>query len=104
LANIQALKAVLIYFKAVFGLKINFHKIVMVGVNISDSWLHDVALVLNCKHGCVPFLYLGLPIDGDPRRSHFLYLLLDQIEKRLSRWKSLKNLGKYPRLNGMFCA
>ena len=64
--NNKALKAILILFEAVYGLKVNFHKSVMVGVNINDSWLHEAALVLNCKHNCLPFLYMRLPIGGDP--------------------------------------
>jgi len=61
-ANILALKAVLILFEVVFGLKVNFHKSVIVGVNINDSWLHEAALFFNCKHSRLPFLYLELSI------------------------------------------
>jgi len=32
-------------------------------VNVVESWLHEVALVLNYKHGRLPFLYLGCPIS-----------------------------------------
>jgi len=70
-ANIRALKAVLIMFEAVSGLKVNFHLSVLVEINIFDSWLHVATLVLNCKHSRVPFLYLGLPIGGDPRKLRF---------------------------------
>jgi len=51
--NIRALKAVLILFEAVSGLKVNFHKNVLVEINISDSWLNEAALVLHCKHSCI---------------------------------------------------
>ena len=37
LANIRALKALLILFEATSGLKVNFHKSMLVGVNIHDS-------------------------------------------------------------------
>jgi hypothetical protein len=67
-ANIRILKAILILFESVSGLKFNFHKSKLYGVNISDSWLHEAASVLHCKHGRLPFLYLGLPIGGDPRK------------------------------------
>jgi len=39
--------------------------------NIHDSWLAEADSVLNCKLGRVPFLYLGLPIGGDPRKLNF---------------------------------
>jgi hypothetical protein len=40
----------------------------LVGVDIDDSWLVDASLLINCKIGNVPFIYLGLSIGGNPRR------------------------------------
>jgi len=48
----------------IYGLKVNLHKSVLVGVNVAESWLYEVALMMNCKHGRLPFVYLGLPVDG----------------------------------------
>jgi hypothetical protein len=36
----------------------------------------------------VPFLYLGLPIGGDPRRLSFCDPVVTRIKNRLSGWKS----------------
>jgi hypothetical protein len=44
------------------GLKVNFNKSMLVGVNIHDSWLGEAASVLRYRVGNVPFLYLGFPI------------------------------------------
>lgn len=71
-----------------FGLKVNFNKSMLVGVNISESWLAEVASILNCKVGKVSFLYLGLSIGGDPRRLAFWDPVLGIIKSRLSAWKS----------------
>jgi len=38
-ANVRALRAVLVIFEAMSGLKVNFIKIMLVGVNIYASWL-----------------------------------------------------------------
>jgi hypothetical protein len=70
------------------GLKVNFHKSMLAGVNISDSWLHVAASALRCKVGKIPFLYLGLPIGGDPRRLGFWDPVLARIRSRLSGWGS----------------
>jgi len=86
--NIRILKSVLMLFEYVFGLKVNFHKSMLYGVNISDSWLHEAASVLHCKHDRLPFLYSGLPISGDPRKIVFWYPLVDRIKRWLSGWKS----------------
>lgn len=67
-ANVRALQAVLILFESISGLKVNFNKSMLFGVNVNDSWLHEAASVMSCKHGRLPFLYLGLPIGGNPRK------------------------------------
>jgi hypothetical protein len=50
-ANIKALKALLLLFEATSGHKVNFHKSMLVGVNIHDSWLSEATSVLHCKLG-----------------------------------------------------
>ncbi|XP_024626821.1 uncharacterized protein [Medicago truncatula] len=96
-ANVRAMKAVLLLFEAVSGLKVNFHKSMLFGVNINESWLHEAAVVMHCRHGRLPFLYLGLPIGGDPRKLQFWHPVVERIRRRLSGWKS-KNLSLGGRL------
>jgi len=96
-ANVRAMKAVLLLFEAISGLKVNFHKSMLFGVNVSDSWLHEAVVVMHCKHGRIPFLYLGLPIGGDPRKLQFWQPLVERIRNRLSGWKC-KNLSMGGRL------
>jgi len=71
-----------------FGLKVNFHKSSLVGVNINASWMSEATFVLGCKVGKVLFIYLGLPIGGDPRRLLFWELVINRIKSRLSGWHS----------------
>ena len=87
-ANIRALKALLLLFEASSGLKVNFHKSMLVDVKIHDSWLVEAASILNCKLGQLPFHYLGLPICGDSRKLKFWRPLIDRIKSRLTVWKS----------------
>ncbi|MCI36068.1 RNA-directed DNA polymerase (Reverse transcriptase), partial [Trifolium medium] len=70
-ANVRTLRGVLVLFEAVSGLKVNFHRSMLVGVNVAESWLLEAAAVLGCSVGRVPFMYLGLPIGSDPRRLSF---------------------------------
>ena len=70
-ANIRVMRAILLLFQSLSGLKVNFSKSCLVGVNVVDSWLAEAALVLNCKVGSIPFMYLGMPIGGNPRRLSF---------------------------------
>ncbi|CAJ2663648.1 unnamed protein product [Trifolium pratense] len=87
-ANVRALRAVLVLFETMSGLEVNFNKSMLVGVNISDSWLGEAASVLCCKVGKIPLLYLGLQIGGDLRRLSFWDPVLHRIKNRLSGWKS----------------
>jgi hypothetical protein len=43
-ANIRAIKALLILFELVYGLKVNFHVSMLVCLNVKDSWLFDTSL------------------------------------------------------------
>jgi len=87
-ANVRALRAVMSLFAAMSSLKVNFHTILLVSVNISDSWLYETSFILNCRVGKVSFVYLGLSIGGDPRRLMFWEPVVDTIKSRLSGWKS----------------
>ncbi|MCI24861.1 cysteine-rich receptor-like protein kinase [Trifolium medium] len=60
----RALRAILVLFETMSGLKVNILKSMLVGVNIADSWLRAAATALHCKVGKMSFLYLGLPIGG----------------------------------------
>jgi len=70
-ANVRALRAVLTLFADMSGLKVNFNKSLLVGINIGESWLVEAASLLNCKVGKILFLCLGLSIGGDPRKLVF---------------------------------
>ncbi|KAK2418041.1 hypothetical protein QL285_040272 [Trifolium repens] len=87
-ANVRTLRAVLLLFELMSGLKVNFNKSVLVRVNISDSWLREAAYALRCRVGGIPFLYLGLLIGGDPRRLGFWEPVLARIRSRLYGWWS----------------
>lgn len=70
------------------GLKVNFHKSSLVCVNIAPSWLSEAASVLSWKVGKVPFLYLGMPIEGNSRRLSFWEPIVNRIKARLTGWNS----------------
>lgn len=96
-ANIRALRATLLIFEELSGLKVNFSKSLLVGVNVPGSWLLEASLVFNCKVGTIPFLYLGLPIGGNASQLVFWKPLLNRINTRLLGWKS-KHLSLVGRL------
>ena len=86
--NVCSMRAVLLLFEEMSGLKVNFHKSMLTGVNVNDSWLADTALVMNCKRGSILFVYLGLPIGGDSRKLGVWKPFIDRIVARLSSWNN----------------
>lgn len=84
--NVWDIEASLQLFEMVSGLKINFHKSLLVGINIYQSWLEEAASVLHCRIGAFPFKYLGLPIGGDLSRAGFWKPVLDTVRSRLFGW------------------
>jgi len=86
-ANVRSMRALLIIFERASGLKVNFNKSMLTGVNVSTSWLNEAVMVMQCRVGTIPFTYLGLPIGGDARRIEFWKPVVDRIITRLSNWK-----------------
>jgi len=93
--NIRAMRAILLLFEKLSGLKVNFSKSHLVGANVANSWLSEAAMVLNCKVGAIPFVYLGMSIGGNARRLSLWEPLINRLKARLSGWKS-----KYLSLGG----
>ncbi|KAK2354801.1 hypothetical protein QL285_092274 [Trifolium repens] len=66
--NLWTMKAILRGFERASGLKVNFWKSCLVGVNVSGDFLAMASRFLNCRIGRTPFKYLGLPVGANPRR------------------------------------
>ncbi|KAG7016613.1 hypothetical protein SDJN02_21723, partial [Cucurbita argyrosperma subsp. argyrosperma] len=61
------------------------------GVSIKggSNEVSAVALEWGCTVGTSPLEYLGMPLGGNPKQPSFWPLVIDKIERRLDRWKSL---------------
>ncbi|GKV31769.1 hypothetical protein SLEP1_g40435 [Rubroshorea leprosula] len=85
--NIWAAKSIMRIFELVSGLKINFGKSQLMGINVSDAWMSKMAHILNCKQGVFPCKYLGVPIGGSGKNIAMWKPLIETFEKKLSSWK-----------------
>jgi hypothetical protein len=65
--NLWCVKAILRWFELMSGLKVNFAKSRLLGVEMEDSFLHVTSKFLNYKIGKFPFIYHG-KIQGKNRR------------------------------------
>ena len=89
LEQVLFLRMILIWFEAVFGLKINLSKPELVPVGM----VHNLDLLLNvlgCKQGTLPMKYLGLPLGAKFKLCLIIWNpILEKIGQRLARWKRL---------------
>ena len=88
LNQILILCMVLIWFKAVLGLKINMGKLELVPVGV----VHNIEIllnVLNRKQGTLPMKYLGLPLGVKFKDKTIWNPILEKVERRLVGWKRL---------------
>src|SRR4051812_19070438 len=81
------MKEILLLFELVSGLKVNFHKSSLIGINIPQTWLEEATNILRCRVGSTPFKYLGLPIGANSRRLETWQPVIDSVCKMISRWK-----------------
>jgi hypothetical protein len=78
------LKAILQSFADSIGLTVNYNKSSMMPINMSQERLQHFANTLQCRTGCLPFTYLGLPLGTTkPSLDHFMPIV-QRVEKRLS--------------------
>jgi len=63
--NLWAIKA--IFNELVSGLRDNFHKSTIYGVNADQAFLPVAEAFLNCRVSELPFKFLGIPIGSNPR-------------------------------------
>ena len=88
LDQILILRMILIWFKAVSGLKINLGKSELVPVGVVINF--DLFLaVLGCKQGSLPMKYLGLPLGAKFKNKTIWNPILEKMERRLAGWKRL---------------
>ena len=74
-------------FGSVSGLRVNLTKSTLLGINIDDDLLQNLALLSSCEVGVCPIKYLGLPLGGNPRKQDFWEPVVSKVKKRLDGWK-----------------
>ncbi|XP_071728387.1 uncharacterized protein [Rutidosis leptorrhynchoides] len=85
--NAFNLRNILKCFELASGLKVNFSKSYVYGVNVNQADINPVAQHLGCQVGHFPFIYLGIPIGSRMKKVSDWQPVIDKFEKRLSSWK-----------------
>ena len=69
------------------GLKINFRKSTLLGINLQEEGVTFLADLVQCSVGTWPIKYLGLPLGGNPTKKTFWEPVETKVAKRLDGWK-----------------
>ncbi|XP_058786925.1 uncharacterized protein LOC131661401 [Vicia villosa] len=85
--HIWAIKSVLRGFEMVSGLRINFHKSKLIGININPNVLEIATTLISCRSEDKHFKFLGIMIGSNPRRISSWKPLLDNVRRKLNCWK-----------------
>jgi len=86
MANLWATKTILRCFELASGLKVNFLKSQVMGVNVGGDFLGLAERFLYCKVDSVSFTYLGLPVGANPRLQKTWQPFLNLLSGRLGSW------------------
>jgi exonuclease III len=103
LQNLWTLKAILRGFELASGMKVNFWKSCLIGINVENSFMEMACIFLNCIRGFLPFKYLGLPVGASARRVSTWETMVEKIRKSLNSWgnKHISFGGKLVLINSV---
>jgi hypothetical protein len=82
--NIWTIKSLLRGFELVSGLKINFVKSKLYGLNVDSRFLEAGSSFLSCRADVVPFKFLGIPVVANLRRRDTWKPVVEAFTKQLN--------------------
>ena len=80
-------KRILRWFEIISGLKVNFYKCSLIGINLDNDYTSSLAKSVFCRSDTFPVRYLGLPLEANPSRLSTWKPVLSTIRAKLSTWK-----------------
>lgn len=89
-SNAGIMKLILRNFELLSGLKVNFDKCSVMGVNVDRGRLETMATSLGCVVGDIPFSYLGVRVEICQKSSNEWMGLIQKFRKRLKLWEDRK--------------
>ncbi|GKV09758.1 hypothetical protein SLEP1_g21207 [Rubroshorea leprosula] len=85
--NVWAIKGIFRSFELIFGLKVNFFKSSLSGINVEGDKLFDMADLINCVVGDILFKYLGVPVGATSKKISTWALVIECLRRKLSSWR-----------------
>nr|KAJ0194091.1 hypothetical protein LSAT_V11C800426490 [Lactuca sativa] len=87
-SNAKNLTRILRCFELSSGLRINMSKSKIYGLGVSNLEIELLARSVYCSVGCIPFMYLGIPVGAAMSRISQWSTLINKFQTRLSKWKA----------------
>ncbi|CAK8566310.1 unnamed protein product [Lathyrus sativus] len=88
--NLWFAKAMLRGFELISGLKVNFFKSSLYGVNCKKGFLDSAAEFLNSEVSSLPLKFFGTFVGDSPRRIRMWSHVIELFRSKLTVWKSKK--------------
>lgn len=83
--NALAMKRILRIFEAMSGLRVNFSKSSLMGINANEGILKEMARILTCDRGVIPFSFLGIRVGINFKRIAEWDHLVQKVKKRMKK-------------------
>ncbi|KAI3804400.1 hypothetical protein L1987_25906 [Smallanthus sonchifolius] len=87
-SNIRNIARIMKAFALVSGLKMNFNKTAIMGIRVELERCQNLASIIKCSTGNVPFKFLGIEVGNKMNSSKAWDPIIRSIENRLSTWKA----------------
>ncbi|KAJ0510794.1 putative RNA-directed DNA polymerase [Helianthus annuus] len=86
--NFNNVKRILRVFYLCSGLKININKSTLYGIGVDNEEVLNHAVMMGCKAGLLPFVYLGINVGANMNRVRNWDPMVEVFRNRLSKWKA----------------
>ncbi|KAJ0871997.1 putative RNA-directed DNA polymerase [Helianthus annuus] len=86
--NFNNVKRMLRVFYLCPGLKININKSTLYGIGVDNEEVLNHAVMMGCKAGLLPFVYLGINVGANMNRVRNWDPMVEVFRNRLSKWKA----------------
>jgi hypothetical protein len=80
-------KWILTCFGQLSGMRINYHKSELIGINLDNSEINPFLEIFQCVEWHFPIKYLGLPLHFEKLKREELQPLIDSLLKRMAGWR-----------------
>ncbi|KAL4293935.1 hypothetical protein AHAS_Ahas18G0177800 [Arachis hypogaea] len=69
------------------GLKINYDKSVVIGINCGEETIDEACSILECNKAILPIRYLGIPLGANPKCVKTWDPIIKKVKERLKGWE-----------------